>query len=956
MYSRLSAANLRGCGHGNLHHHELYAPCGSPGLTPPPDLHKSTEKRQSCVGLAPANCTEKIKIRARHKIVCPTPAFFSVVTGVLNSLHIAPLPSSPRPPPMTSEPSDVVSPELTDSTLDPKKDSVPRKRSKVSRACDSCRRKKVRCDAEYLAVLLRVTKVCNNCTKNGDYCTFSRVPLKRGPSKGYIRDLVERIDDLVDDAADRENRGDHKHFSVSTISPPYPFPFKHAPPQPPLKLTRPRLKLVDAPPLVGASAPSTGASPAAHTVGTSAPPKPTLHRIPFAGPAGSLSSSLPIILPPLVGPLHPKFNFPPSASLPPAENSERKFSGPLWKVPYEMPNDTDAALAGSENSAALGLAAPSRRSSVDSISSTLTSGSRPHNHSLKPLVSLNSELLVSDSEDDFYPPRARGYSASLSPRNSVSSMLSLNGRMNKQLTLNTPLIQSPQPPHPAGAMLASQPLLHQILPPAPPPPSFPINSLEQNLSIYYTKFHHNLAILPFNEASINRIIAAAQADPSRLLLLFAASLNNLVHYQYVSLENLTSLLHLLLLLYPLEGHPSALSYESLITLFSSLLMVNHTILMSGDVYSLGISLTAAVFNDYKVMQNFRTFVSDLHSPVDPDDLRLHLPRLYLSLLAIDDCHSLSFGCQSILPDHFDLLYSNLEKLVPLSLALSPFVANMEIAKLFHALVISRTNEIFSDGKTNSKLAVKFAPPKLKLPPQGFAALFIGFVKDKVELYEFLSEFSDFLRTLPSGSLDDDTDETISEGQSKIIRLVKKLSQSLLSFANYVSTVCSRLKPTVGTNNDLINPFLNVSYGQSFKLLKTCKVLIDLILTHLGDTELASRFVKVNQDLSIIYNLLVSNLNTNFNAITNVKNEFFRSFRNSVSTPPSFAEQLDLKNLGFVAINIIFKKLETLNLDLSNCPSPASENEELKRSSETWRMELLSSLSSLHDIESGEGWF
>lgn len=56
-----------------------------------------------------------------------------------------------------------------------------RKRSKVSRACDECRRKKIRCDATGE----EGKDHCSNCKRVGSRCLFSRVPQKRGPSKGY---------------------------------------------------------------------------------------------------------------------------------------------------------------------------------------------------------------------------------------------------------------------------------------------------------------------------------------------------------------------------------------------------------------------------------------------------------------------------------------------------------------------------------------------------------------------------------------------------------------------------------------------------------------------------------------------------------------------------------------------------------------------------------------------------
>jgi hypothetical protein len=56
----------------------------------------------------------------------------------------------------------------------------PRKRSKVSRACDECRRKKVKCDAQTDSG----DAPCSNCKRSAIRCLFSRVPQKRGPSKG----------------------------------------------------------------------------------------------------------------------------------------------------------------------------------------------------------------------------------------------------------------------------------------------------------------------------------------------------------------------------------------------------------------------------------------------------------------------------------------------------------------------------------------------------------------------------------------------------------------------------------------------------------------------------------------------------------------------------------------------------------------------------------------------------
>ena len=65
-------------------------------------------------------------------------------------------------------------------------------RSKVSRACDECRRKKIRCDA----VDESGTHPCTSCARTNSKCAFSRQPMKRGPSKGYIKELAERLNTL----------------------------------------------------------------------------------------------------------------------------------------------------------------------------------------------------------------------------------------------------------------------------------------------------------------------------------------------------------------------------------------------------------------------------------------------------------------------------------------------------------------------------------------------------------------------------------------------------------------------------------------------------------------------------------------------------------------------------------------------------------------------------------------
>ena len=86
----------------------------------------------------------------------------------------------------------------------------PRKRSKVSRACDECRRKKIKCDAQ----LDNGDMPCSSCSRSNIKCLFSRVPQKRGPSKGYIKELADRIHSIENKL---DSEGGLSHEDLSTL-------------------------------------------------------------------------------------------------------------------------------------------------------------------------------------------------------------------------------------------------------------------------------------------------------------------------------------------------------------------------------------------------------------------------------------------------------------------------------------------------------------------------------------------------------------------------------------------------------------------------------------------------------------------------------------------------------------------------------------------------------------------
>ncbi|CDS06862.1 hypothetical protein LRAMOSA09387 [Lichtheimia ramosa] len=62
------------------------------------------------------------------------------------------------------------------------------KRQRVSRACDLCRRKKIKCDGG--------TPICGNCQAFNLECSYKDMTKKRGPPKGYIEAVESRLHKL----------------------------------------------------------------------------------------------------------------------------------------------------------------------------------------------------------------------------------------------------------------------------------------------------------------------------------------------------------------------------------------------------------------------------------------------------------------------------------------------------------------------------------------------------------------------------------------------------------------------------------------------------------------------------------------------------------------------------------------------------------------------------------------
>ncbi|KAI8382278.1 fungal-specific transcription factor domain-containing protein [Blakeslea trispora] len=96
------------------------------------------------------------------------------------------------------------------------------KRIKISRACDECRKRKVKCDG---------VQPCSRCRKSNTECVFAKLPPKRGPPKQYMENLENRLQrvekalksltlpvrKIFEDALSNEKKGSLTESSASSV-------------------------------------------------------------------------------------------------------------------------------------------------------------------------------------------------------------------------------------------------------------------------------------------------------------------------------------------------------------------------------------------------------------------------------------------------------------------------------------------------------------------------------------------------------------------------------------------------------------------------------------------------------------------------------------------------------------------------------------------------------------------
>lgn len=744
-----------------------------------------------------------------------------------------------------------------DATTSRSSTDPPRKRSKISRACDACRRKKIKCNAEYSTTLNKVTQICNNCQKNGDECTFSRTPLKRGPSKGYLKEYEEREEEATSGYHSRANLNgnvaqpqpittfnSNMDYKSSQIQPqPQQVPQQQQFPQnslpfPQIRPNSQQMSNIKLPPIIGYN--QNAASPAIHKVisanfNESNPSSPPVQPN-STNTQAQLSNN--------------NNNNTTTNTTSNSNNNSPPIQGPFWKVPYEMPRASGPHRSSISSVSSIGggggVGGPGRRrSSIDSISSTSTTNTK------LPLLrhSNNSEFLSDSESEDFYsvrsssshrPPIMRNNSQSISPRNSVTSLSSLSGRVNKSMILQGAPI-SPMTLSKAGTPyngfaaqeLARSQLQLQAAPPPPPvaPPggfnqmqTSPMDLLKADLSVYDQHFAAAYPVIPVDTEKLVQMIQVAglEAPTENLVECFHIAINDLVNFKTVAEYTTISMFFKLQQLYQQSG----VNKISTFLYAQTLVVLNYSLLLKGAHYSLGVASAAAFLNDLNAVD--RVF----DEKPSEQQFDLWLAKLYLTLDIVDTVASLKAGVQKNvakgnLPLFVNRNRSSLEDIV------------YQIYTLSTGLFDLRSQLVTSTIKDTSKVDTK----------DEFLTHFANLLYQKYELYQIVNNQSE-----------------------KLLQTLEALTTTILNFANYLST-------TTMSNKQVLNPCLNLSVDQLFHTIKLVKMIAD---------NTSDDAAKLNSNLSISYNLLnlnLTNLQLNEQTVRQIK-------RKIAETPLDFSAKTE----------------------------------------------------------------
>ncbi|GAA5929605.1 Zn(II)2Cys6 transcription factor [Sporobolomyces koalae] len=98
------------------------------------------------------------------------------------------------------------------------RDRVTQQQQRPGRACDTCRRRKVRCEGGAAATAPgQLDQACTLCTAQGIVCTYEQRATKRGPPKGYVESLERRLEAMESLLASQFANRDHNDAARSPL-------------------------------------------------------------------------------------------------------------------------------------------------------------------------------------------------------------------------------------------------------------------------------------------------------------------------------------------------------------------------------------------------------------------------------------------------------------------------------------------------------------------------------------------------------------------------------------------------------------------------------------------------------------------------------------------------------------------------------------------------------------------
>lgn len=631
----------------------------------------------------------------------------------------------------------------------------PRKRSKVSRACDECRRKKIKCDAVFDISLNKIVKMCTNCEKNNYKCTFTRVPLKRGPNKGYTKKL-NSTNNVQQPSQSRKSS--NKDLPVTPQSPNFP------------NITTPY-------DLSSRTNSNNTITPHLQQAQSQSQPQTQSQQLPILQPFPTPQ----VILPPLSAiPLSDRNNSSNTTSNTPINTPINSISNSqptiFWKVPTEMPNlQTSTA-----NSNTLHL----RKGSVDSTHSSLSSVSSNmiFNPNSKPKIkgsvsSYAGSIENSDSEDEFLSNNSSRLSRSTFqvpftlPQNK-SPNVSFSSDRDPQRSRESSIIslQSINSPH----IRFNNPSIAQKNP-------ITKESLNILLSNYYSLLYPQYPILPNPEImrlSIDAIIE--NPDFSTVIELFYIALNALTEIvnSFVSITtstgtstsgtttntnndflNITSMkfaeiaraFEILTSLYITKSFIHQ-SVPAKIILTSTLVLLNYSIVLSGFNYSLGFGIAFSYFKDWLI------FKEGYESPCFAN---------LIQLVVLDSLHTLYYGlprsstvCFAIDTGFIDTFLKNVE-----------FASNVDFEWLSIGLHLVVLNNDLQELDTLNKLE--------SIVITGTQYKFMTIIKLYYDLFIYFKNLNNKLQNLINSNKDTSLDEVLKSFiynvELDLAKITKKLT-------------------------------------------------------------------------------------------------------------------------------------------------------------------------------------